>query len=666
MIEESLDWDEALKQIFLKYSVTGKSNQNFLTLIKFKKLLTDAEILDRDLTAKDIEILFCSETHHQTHMSFETFTNILPRLAQLKYGEKYLENPKEAILAILTIKFLPLCKQTISPTFHTDSLQFNEAVREIIQSVCIRLKNIYIHYFPWEVQGSEKFEVKAHKSQRALNLMFKDFDICPTLVSKTFINKLWSDVVINTGDFPPAQVLLPNPLHEQGSCFTFSKCLFFLYNSALFGYNTDSQLRNSLPAEKLLILLERMELSQDKKTSYTNRPRTSKDSLLPPREVIEKVLNITVPDYTEEDYEQQRDARKSPTDLDTHMENLLRVFQNYCSYGEPMNTTKLKSSKLIKMLKDSGIIDANETSNNPSGISKVDVDLIFSKLTGAYANPSKMPKTGFAPKSHLSLQTTNQAGRMDFTQFLKFLEILAEKLSSDLSTSQSATNNYIFLIKQIVATTENPQKTSQTDHETSTQRGLNSQYANILMEMLKDDEMIEALGIVHKVFTPYFIFYADTRGFMNFTSFIRFCKDFQIFPDAISKAKLLRFFYALAGIYAQTEAPEDGQSVASEHAKAPDQTEKDVIDQHLFVEALALIAAEVNYMRPAPTPVYRICYLVERLSQSTGPLIFLKSKNNSQPAVQRVDIVTPLKERYPGIFISSTLSAKPSFAKLMS
>ena len=103
-----------------------------------------------------------------------------------------------------------------------------------------------------------------------------------------------------------------------------------------------------------------------------------------------------------------------------------------------------------------------------------------------------------------------------------------------------------------------------------------------------------------------------------------------------------------------------------EHQRAPEQTESDVIDQHLFVEALALIAAEINYIRPTPTPVHRICYLLERLNQSTGPVIVANSKSNSQPGVQRVDIITPLKERYPNIFAPPAFIDKPSFAKLMS
>ena len=37
-------------------------------------------------------------------------------------------------------------------------------------------------------------------------------------------------------------------------------------------------------------------------------------------------------------------------------EDLKRLFEIYCSFGEPMNTKYLKSNKLLKMLKDCGLI----------------------------------------------------------------------------------------------------------------------------------------------------------------------------------------------------------------------------------------------------------------------------------------------------------------------
>ena len=49
------------------------------------------------------------------------------------------------------------------------------------------------------------------------------------------------------------------------------------------------------------------------------------------------------------------------------------------------------------------------------------------------------------------------------------------------------------------------------------------------------------------------------------------------------------------------------------------QTEKDVIDEHLFVEALALIAFEVKYREPQPSNPEKITMLIERMNTSEGP-----------------------------------------------
>jgi len=51
----------------------------------------------------------------------------------------------------------------------------------------------------------------------------------------------------------------------------------------------------------------------------------------------------------------------------------------------------------------------------------------------------------------------------------------------------------------------------------------------------------------------YYSHYADIKGLMNFERFVKFCKDFGLFPDIIAKGKLTNFFYTLAAIHAQAE-----------------------------------------------------------------------------------------------------------------
>jgi hypothetical protein len=65
-------------------------------------------------------------------------------------------------------------------------------------------------------------------------------------------------------------------------------------------------------------------------------------------------------------------------------EKLKKVFEIYCAYGEPMNTKWLKSSKLLKMLKDCGIVKGGKTycrKNCMKELSLVDMDLIIAQLS---------------------------------------------------------------------------------------------------------------------------------------------------------------------------------------------------------------------------------------------------------------------------------------------
>lgn len=75
------------------------------------------------------------------------------------------------------------------------------------------------------------------------------------------------------------------------------------------------------------------------------------------------------------------------------------------------------------------------------------------------------------------------------------------------------------------------------------------------MEILKDDKIVELLGCVHKSMIPFFSFYADSKTeLLSFEGFLKFCTDFEIFPDILSKPKIMRFFKTLSGFYEQTTA----------------------------------------------------------------------------------------------------------------
>jgi hypothetical protein len=132
------------------------------------------------------------------------------------------------------------------------------------------------------------------------------------------------------------------------------------------------------------------------------------------------------------------------------------------------------------------------------------------------------------------------------------------------------------------------------------------------MEILKDQNMVQILGQVHKAVTPYFLFYAEKKTEkMNFAQFSRFCTDFEVFPKILSKSKIVRLFQTLSGFFESTQ----------ENQRSP--TEK-IIDEHLFVEALALTAFEIPFKAPQPSEYEKIALLMERLAQSQGPGLIQK------------------------------------------
>ena len=73
------------------------------------------------------------------------------------------------------------------------------------------------------------------------------------------------------------------------------------------------------------------------------------------------------------------------------------------------------------------------------------------------------------------------------------------------------------------------------------------------MEILKDQNIVQILGCAHKAMMPYYSHYADHKEFlMTFDGFSKFCSDFEIFPDILSKPKIMRFFKTLSGFFETT------------------------------------------------------------------------------------------------------------------
>lgn len=171
---------------------------------------------------------------------------------------------------------------------------------------------------------------------------------------------------------------------------------------------------------------------------------------------------------------------------------------------------------------------------------------------------------------------------------------------------------------------------------------------------------------------------------MNFDGFQRFAVDFGIFPDILSKPKIFRFFHTLANFYQEAKLP--GTQLPSNNARSrgrvlspglakntdfclQDRPEfncnvrnttgiqaknQEFIDEHLFIEALALAAFEVVYRAPSPSNIEKIILLMERMTHSDGP-----RKIQLEYGVTRfgphgesgADITALLRQSYPSYFL---------------
>lgn len=67
-----------------------------------------------------------------------------------------------------------------------------------------------------------------------------------------------------------------------------------------------------------------------------------------------------------------------------------------------------------------------------------------------------------------------------------------------------------------------------------------------MLESLEDDTVIELLTDLYQAVFKVYELYANYRGHMEYQAFMKFCTDFSIFPDIVSKGDVHRIFMNLA------------------------------------------------------------------------------------------------------------------------
>jgi hypothetical protein len=276
--------------------------------------------------------------------------------------------------------------------------------------------------------------------------------------------------------------------------------------------------------------------------------------------------------------------------FETYLDELHRVFEAYSSFGEPGNFTTMKSSRFMKLMKDIKILDSNL-------LEYQDIEMIFcSVMNGMNPLNTKSQKTA---KSLLmkTKQEEAEAGRkgqglkqkhLQGANFSKFLECL--EAVAILSEKEYEKKDRLFqliqgrLIPLLQTKHKSPSKVPRTG-SISKKIESTDNFTTKLMALLKDRQMIEMLGAVHKALLPLYQLYCDDFKLISSKKYHQFMKDFGIFPHLISHAKLTQLFHELYNLF--KSKPESSDHIGN--------NKDQVIDQHLFIEGLTLVSLEVDY-----------------------------------------------------------------------
>ena len=161
----------------------------------------------------------------------------------------------------------------------------------------------------------------------------------------------------------------------------------------------------------------------------------------------------------------------------------------------------------------------------------------------------------------------------------------------------------------------------------------NNEHILNLMEVLKNEEMVNLLELIHRTLYPYFNFYSEETGVMREDQFVNFCKDFMIFPDILPEEIVMNFFCTLSQFYWNNQE---------------EQLSCNMIDEHLFIEVLALSALEMKFQDPQPSKIEKVIVLLDWMNNSEGAKKMYEASGGDPN--DTIDLLALVKESYPHLF----------------
>ena len=673
-----------LKDVFEYYCQYGERlNSIILKSHGFIKLFRESGLMDKKLDTTRLEIIYKS-INKNNQMNFDQFLNSLLKIAAYKYSLTEKKDIKNATQKIILEYLYPLYYTINSNTLQSNDLNNNninkssndlngsnfeniiytDTFKQILIQVVPILFEIYRTYFTNEISISDDLIYIKNTSLKNYFTLIKNLEIIPYLLSNSTCyqiykyettNKIADESIKNNQNFyleicQKIDFLNMNSYEHSnknifGKYFIFFKFIRSLIKMSQITFekifnskNLDDRL---IPEEMFILFLQKIEQSEGfgnftKINNISHNYKTS--NIIPPNFRIkldgknEEKKEINDNNIILNNNEEKIDINKNIEQYEpkyinyineVYGKDLLNLYKTIVNFGDQFNFQYMKSKAFLKFLSDSNLI---KNKQNNFGIKLNEIDIFFIKLCLLNKNNEKfLTQKNIINKNNNknnNSTTVNVSyGEIDYPTFIIAIEILSRYLFSNLPSKQAIDKlivEYILNSKELLIKNNKINEIEQKIEN--------------LKQLQNNEEIISFLQIIHKAFYPLFSFYTkENEGLMSLHTFMKFVKDFEIFPYLIGKAKLNSLFNSIAQYSSFVKKNES------------------YIEHSLFVDLIALMALEMIYPEPEPSPVEKMMIFIEKISQSGGVgKIAMRTGNNR--IGNWANFIDVFKAAYPSYF----------------
>ena len=682
--DNNSDYINKIQQVFEYYCQYGERlNSKILKSHKFIKLFRESGLMDKKLDSTRLEIIYKS-INKNNQMNFEQFLNSLLKVSSYKFCITDKKDIKKGVEKIIYENLFPLY---YSITNNNDSIEndlssnlantdynmtfinkkfenilYTDLFKEILIQVIPVLFDIYKAFFTNEISISDDLNYIKNTSLKNYFTLIKNLEIVPQLLSKSTCYQIYkyevnySDESIknNQGfyfeicqkiDFMSMNTYERSNKNIFGKYFIFFKFVRVLIKMSQITFqrifddnnklnNEDSNSNKMKPEEMFVLFLQKIEQCEGfsnitRVSNITHNCKTT--TIIPPN--FNAKFEIMNNDKDEKQSHLQNNTQaenEKKIDINENLDSyepkyinyineaygkeLLNLYKTIVSFGDQFNFQYMKSKAFLKFLVDSNLV---KDKYHNFGLKINDIDIFFIKMC-LMMKSNEQNSSNYNRHKNNNLTVNVSCGEIDFPTFIISIEILSRLLFSNLPVKQAID---ILIVDYILNNKEiNNNKINEIEEKIDN-----------LKKLQNNQEMIELLQVVHKAFYPLFIYYTkETGGLMTNKNFLKFTKDFEIFPNLIGKAKLNSFFNGISqySIYGEKDSS--------------------LIEHSLFVDLIALMALEMNYPEPEPSTIEKILIFIEKISQSQGPGKIVLSTGNRQANCG--NFLEFFKEIYPGFF----------------